>query len=189
MKGLNQQEIIDKCRAGHREALESVVNQYSESLYKCIFSVLRDPREAEDLVQEVYVRFMEKIRGPDRIESIPAWLNRVGKNLAIDRFRQRKRRGMTSLDQVDQDGGATPDELDDLIDRGKLLKAFHLALQSFRPEIRAVLAAYLYGLNIPQISEFLEMKTSEVNNIWTRNRIKLYDLITNQLKGDWRSRR
>jgi RNA polymerase sigma factor (sigma-70 family) len=58
---------------------------------------VRDPMEAEDLLQDVLEELVEAYRLPERLEQASAWLFRVARNRIIDRFRRNKRRLLTDL--------------------------------------------------------------------------------------------
>jgi RNA polymerase sigma factor (sigma-70 family) len=53
---------------------------------------IRDPMEAEDLLQDVLQELVQAYRLPEPIEQVGAWLFRVARNRLIDRFRKNKRR-------------------------------------------------------------------------------------------------
>ena len=58
---------------------------------------IRDPMEAEDLLQDVLEELVEAYRLPEPIEQASAWLFRVARNRIIDRFRRNKRRMLVDL--------------------------------------------------------------------------------------------
>jgi RNA polymerase sigma-70 factor (ECF subfamily) len=69
-------------------ALPSLVETYSALLYRVAYSVLRSPDEAEDVVQDVFVRVMEHERDLPTIREMRVWLVRIAWNLALDRRRR-----------------------------------------------------------------------------------------------------
>jgi RNA polymerase sigma factor (sigma-70 family) len=58
---------------------------------------VRDPMEAEDLLQDVLEELVEAYRLPEPIEQAGAWLFRVARNRIIDRFRKGKRRAPAEI--------------------------------------------------------------------------------------------
>jgi RNA polymerase sigma-70 factor (ECF subfamily) len=67
-------------------SLESLVRQYSRFIFKVAYGVVRDSYEAEDVVQEVFLRVHKK--GTKGVEDVRAWLATMAFRIAIDRIRQ-----------------------------------------------------------------------------------------------------
>src|SRR5471032_762472 len=55
-----------------------------------IRSRVRDPTDADDILQDVFYEFVQAYRLPEPIEQVSAWLFRVARNRIIDRFRKKK---------------------------------------------------------------------------------------------------
>ena len=66
----------------------ALVRDYSGLLYRVALSVLRNAAEAEDVVQDVFLRVLQREGELGRITEIRAWLVRITWNLAIDRLRR-----------------------------------------------------------------------------------------------------
>jgi RNA polymerase sigma factor (sigma-70 family) len=72
---------------------------------------VRDPSDAEDILQDVLQEFVEAYRLPEPIEQISAWLFRVARNRIIDRFR--KKRDRSTIEMIgDSDEAAGEYQLD-----------------------------------------------------------------------------
>src|SRR5271163_3497212 len=68
--------------------LASLVETYSPLLFRVVHSVLRSRAEAEDVVQDVFVRVLEHRRSLPAVRDMRVWLIRIAWNLAIDRRRR-----------------------------------------------------------------------------------------------------
>jgi RNA polymerase sigma-70 factor (ECF subfamily) len=68
--------------------LAALVEAYSSLLFRVAHSVLRSRAEAEDVVQDVFVRVLEHRRSLTAVRDMRVWLVRVAWNLAIDRRRR-----------------------------------------------------------------------------------------------------
>jgi RNA polymerase sigma factor (sigma-70 family) len=64
---------------------------------------VRDPRDAEDILQDVLHELVQAYRLPEPIEQVSAWLFRVARNRIIDRFRKKKEQPLAEI--VDDTGG------------------------------------------------------------------------------------
>lgn len=77
--------------------LEATVSRERSKLGNFIRRHIRDPMDAEDLLQDVLQEFVQVYRLPEPIERVSAWLFRVARNRIIDRFRKTRRRPPTAL--------------------------------------------------------------------------------------------
>jgi RNA polymerase sigma-70 factor, ECF subfamily len=68
--------------------LTVLVRDYSGLLYRVALSLLHNPAEAEDVVQDVFVRVLQRRHKLDRIVDMRPWLVRIAWNLALDRTRR-----------------------------------------------------------------------------------------------------
>jgi len=77
--------------AGDEEAFETVIRTYSRRVYVVAYAILQDQSEAEDIVQDAFLKAHQagnRLREP---EKFPAWLLTVARNGARDRLRRRRR--------------------------------------------------------------------------------------------------
>jgi RNA polymerase sigma-70 factor, ECF subfamily len=77
------------------EALAALVDQYSAILYRVAFSVLRNPTDAEDAVQEAFLRVLRHRDTLGEIRDHRVWLIRIVWNIVLDRKRRAKTRPET----------------------------------------------------------------------------------------------
>ena len=77
------------------EALAALVEQYATTLYRVAFSVLRNPADAEDAVQEAFLRVLRHRDGLDEVRDHRVWLIRIVWNIVLDRKRRAKTRPET----------------------------------------------------------------------------------------------
>jgi len=68
--------------------LAALVETYSALLFRIVHSVLRSRTEAEDVVQDVFVRVVERRRMLGEVRDMRVWLIRIAWNLALDRRRR-----------------------------------------------------------------------------------------------------
>ena len=85
-------ELVEKAREGSHEAFEALVRKFSARAYRVAFRILRDPDQAEDVLQEAFIKAYRGIRQFERRSAFYTWLYRIVVNLALDR-RRRERPG------------------------------------------------------------------------------------------------
>lgn len=78
-------------RAVRREtaAVRAIIQQYNRRLYRVARSILKDDGEAEDALQEAYMRAFSALHGFRGESSLATWLTRIVYNEALDRVRRR----------------------------------------------------------------------------------------------------
>jgi RNA polymerase sigma-70 factor, ECF subfamily len=97
--GMDEADLVRHARAGEREAFRAIMQRGNQRLFRIARGVVRDDAEAEDIVQEAYLRaftHMDSFRGE---ASIFTWLTRIVINEANGRLR--KRRAHVGLDAVE----------------------------------------------------------------------------------------
>ena len=77
------------------QALAALVDQYSGTLYRVAFSVLRNATDAEDAVQEAFVRVLRHRDSLSEVRDQRVWLIRIVWNIVLDRKRRAKTRPET----------------------------------------------------------------------------------------------
>ena len=144
---------------------EALVSQTENRLYRAALSLLGDPQEAEDAVQDAFVRYLE--RAPEELENPGAWLMRVLVNNCKSRLRLAWRRV-----------GPLPDTLPApaMEEREVLEELFALP-----PADRAVLHLYYYeGYTTDEIARITGQRPGTVRTRLSRAREKLRRLLTEE---------
>jgi RNA polymerase sigma-70 factor (ECF subfamily) len=75
--------------------LEGLVSQYAGALYRVAYSVLRNPADAEDAVQEAFLRVLRHRDNLEEVRDRRVWLIRIVWNIVLDRKRRAKTRPET----------------------------------------------------------------------------------------------
>src|SRR5215469_4035154 len=93
--------VHDEARQhANEKALAALVDQFAATLYRVAFSVLRNPTDAEDAVQEAFLRVLRHRDSLDEVRDTRVWLIRIVWNIVLDRKRRAKSRPET--DDVDE---------------------------------------------------------------------------------------
>jgi RNA polymerase sigma-70 factor (ECF subfamily) len=88
--------VVDQARQhAEEEALAALVGQYAGTLYRVAFSVLRNASDAEDAVQEAFLRVLRHRDTLGEIRDHRVWLIRIVWNVVLDRKRRAKTRPET----------------------------------------------------------------------------------------------
>lgn len=85
------QELAGWARRGDREAIVHLVERHSRGLHRYLTGMVGEPALAEDVLQDTWLRVMERLDRYNAKYSFRAWLYAVARNRAIDLLRQRTR--------------------------------------------------------------------------------------------------
>jgi len=94
--------LVNRVRAGDQEAFAEIVSRYREKMFSIALSLLRDRHDAEEIVQDTFIRAHRGIARFRGECSLATWLHRITINLARNRywyFHRRARHATFSLDR------------------------------------------------------------------------------------------
>ena len=98
---MTEKELIKACKKGDREAQELLYRRYSPKLFGLCLRYAASYQEAEDFLQEGFIRIYSKLYKYQPTGSFSAWLHRLMINIALEHIRRnKKRKNQTNLDQV-----------------------------------------------------------------------------------------
>jgi RNA polymerase sigma-70 factor (ECF subfamily) len=93
--------LVDLARRGDEAAVRVIIQRHNRRLFRTARAVLRDDAEAEDAVQEAYMRAFTKLDGFRGESSLATWLTRIALNEALGRLRRKRASGaLTELDRA-----------------------------------------------------------------------------------------
>jgi RNA polymerase sigma-70 factor, ECF subfamily len=87
---LDEAELVERARARDGNAFRAIMQSYNRRLYRIARSILRNDSEAEDAVQEAYVRAFTHLNSFRGDASLATWLSRITMNEALGRLRSRR---------------------------------------------------------------------------------------------------
>lgn len=101
--GPSDAELVDRTRAGDYSGYEELVRRYQRRIYALVYNMTGHKQDAEDMVQEVFVKAYRSLGGFKGDSSFYTWIYRIATNRTINFLKKRKRRiSDVSLDDVDQ---------------------------------------------------------------------------------------
>ena len=84
--------LLQRVQSDGPEAFAAIMRRYNQRLYRLALALVGDPGEAEDVLQESYVKAYQRLSGLVGQSSLGAWLARIVRNTAIDQLRARRAR-------------------------------------------------------------------------------------------------
>ena len=89
--GLSDEDVVTRVLQGQTALFEVLMRRHNERIYRAVRAVLRDDREAEDVMQQAYVNAYAHLRQFDGRAAFATWLTRIAVNEAIARARKQGR--------------------------------------------------------------------------------------------------
>ena len=100
-KALTDKEIVDRVRAGDLALYEVIMRRYNQRLYRVARAILHDDSEAEDVMQDAYVRAYTHLDQFAGRAAFSTWLTRIAVHEALTRLRSRNRHPQVDVTEYD----------------------------------------------------------------------------------------
>jgi RNA polymerase sigma-70 factor (ECF subfamily) len=156
--------MLARARQGDAEAFRSLVEQHSRRAFLLAFRITGSEPDAEDIVQESFLRAYRRLGCFQARANFGTWLHRIVANCAVDVLRARhSRTGRRSWTPLDESGGQTTDLPDPhrLAESGEVRRRVEAALAHLSPLERAAFTLrHAEGHSIAEISRTLGLGTN-----------------------------
>jgi RNA polymerase sigma-70 factor, ECF subfamily len=161
--------------------LVALVETYSALLFRVAHSVLRSRAEAEDVVQDVFVRVMEHRLSLPAVRDMHLWLIRIAWNLALDRRRRIRPEQMDESFAESLVARSVP--ADKALDGARRMKAVLREVERLpKGERHVLLLSALEELSTAEMAEVMRRSESAVRALLFRARARLRERLD---RGGW----
>jgi RNA polymerase sigma-70 factor (ECF subfamily) len=89
--GLSDEDVVDRVLQGQTALFEVIMRRHNERIYRAARAILRDDKEAEDVMQQAYVNAYAHLRQFDKRAKFSTWLTKIAVNEALARARKQGR--------------------------------------------------------------------------------------------------
>ncbi len=164
--------LVEACRRGDRSAQYELYRLYSKTMYNVCYRILNHTAEAEDVLQDAFVKFFQRIHDFRQESTVGAYLKQIVVNEALNRLRQRR------MQLVDVEEGlevafvpaTEPDDWD--------VSEVRTALMKLPDGFRTVLTLHLLeDYSHEEIAELLHISPSTSRSQFMRAKIKLKEIM------------
>ncbi len=172
----DETQLIEQALRGDRAAFTQLVLANQERLFASMLQVTGSPEEAEEVVQDAFIRAFIKLDTFQRNSQFFTWLYRIAFNSALTR--RRRRRNRVSLDQARETSGLEVtdpgDDVDEPMLRDERIAQVRLALGQLTEEHRVILVLReMEDRSYETIAEVLEISIGTVRSRLSRARRQL----------------
>jgi RNA polymerase sigma-70 factor (ECF subfamily) len=156
--------LIRAVLAGDKEAYGVLVERHGESMFRVAFRITESEADAQEIVQEAFLRGYRGLAGFDARADFRTWIYRIAVNCALQVLQKRKAEGGVPItEEYDEehsglqlsDGGAGPERL--LLDR-EIEHRRHAAMEKMTEDERlAFVLRHIEGLSTEEIAATLDV--------------------------------
>lgn len=177
----SDEELIAKFQMGDAHAFDVLVRRYKDQIMNFVFRFLGSREEAEDVVQDTFLRVYRNRHAYQRVAKFSTWIYTIAGNLAKTELRKRKRRRLFSLsnlgyDERDyeiEDSAFDPERDADGIIKGSLIQK---EIEKLPPKFRQViLLRDVQELSYEEISKIIKAPLGTVKSRVNRARLRLQE--------------
>ena len=179
VKKMNTINRMKKQKTQQTEAIyEEVIRRNSDMVYRLAYSLVKTRADADDIFQEVFLRYMQNAPAFQGAEHEKAWFLRVTMNCCKNFWKSPWTRRRVALEREEMEQGGLSCELDD--DSAALVDAVKQLSKKYRIVIHLF---YYEELSIEEIAKLTNAKASTVRTRLTRARRQLRSLLKEELRA------
>ncbi|MCI0495971.1 MAG: sigma-70 family RNA polymerase sigma factor [bacterium] len=175
------EDLIERFQDGDLYAFDLIVKRYKNQLMNFVYRFLGNSEEAEDLVQETFLRVYRNRRAYQKVAKFSTWIYTIAGNLAKTELRKRKRRKFFSISDLgynekdyDISDEAYNPEKD--VDSRMKEEIIHREINLLSPKFRQViLLRDVQQLSYEEISQIVKIPLGTVKSRVNRGRLKLQE--------------
>lgn len=185
--GKAEEISLEALKAGSRSEFARLVERYSGQVYRLALKILNDPQDAEDVLQETFIKALRGLSSFEGRSSLSTWLYRIAVNEALMAVRKRKP-DVVQMDaeKDDGEGQSEPVEIVDwcCLPEGELMSTesrqfLDQAVQQLTPALRTVFVLRdVEGLSVKETAETLGITEVTVKTRLLRARLKLREALS-----------
>ncbi|MGE5204136.1 MAG: RNA polymerase sigma factor [Chlamydiota bacterium] len=178
--------LVNAARAGDVQAFGELVKRYDRQVFRVVRHLTGNLQDAEDVVQEAFVKAFCNIRNFEGRSAFSTWLIRIAVNEALGRIRHQKKFPVAPLELTTGDDeavfelqiaspAATPEEQ---CSEGELRRALARAVHRLRPRLRAVFVLRdVQGMSAQEAAEILGITVGTVKARLFRARQRMRQML------------
>jgi len=166
LEGWTDEQVVERILAGDAALYEIILRRYNQRLYRVARAIVRDDNEAEDVMQDAYVRAYENLHQFEGRSAFAAWLTRIAVNEALARVRLRKR--FDQLEEVSENGEISLDPATNAPDSEQTTSQAELG-RILEESVLGLPEQYRTVLMLRDVEELSTTETAEVLSLTEEN--------------------
>ncbi|WP_299437804.1 sigma-70 family RNA polymerase sigma factor [uncultured Aquimarina sp.] len=176
-----QSELIEQCRINDRKAQMKLYNKYCDGMYYVALRFLKDPFEAEEAMQESFIKAFMKLHQFTGDVTFGAWLKRIVINKSIDMLKAKKMNMVAINEQV---MGTVEEQNDWSVSDSTTVEEVKSAIERLPEKYKyAVMLFLIEGYDHKEISEILDITPVASRTLVHRGKKQLQDQLKHLRDG------
>lgn len=172
----DEQRWIQQVLAGDKQAYAHIINKYKNQLYATILRMTKNPQDAQDLVQDAFIKVYRSLDKYDANGSFSGWLYRVAINNCMDEFRK-KRYSMTQI-EIDEERVVEPNHPELVFLKKEKSRQLERLIATLPEDERLIiLLRYVNEISYEEIGEVMDVPLSTVRNKLHRAKKKMRETV------------
>ncbi len=166
---LRDKELVQQAKFGDKDALSQIVKQYYNDVYLFLYRRLGDSYSAEDITQEVFLKFTQSLQQYKEKDKLKSYLLSIAINCSNDYYRKSKREVLS--DEVEMSGETLNVDSD-------IRDCIKSALMKLPEEQRnVIILRYYHDMKIKEISHVINCSQSTVKSRLYRGEKQLKEIL------------
>jgi RNA polymerase sigma-70 factor, ECF subfamily len=188
--GTSDAELVRRARGRDEAAIRLILQANNRRLYRIARGILRDESEAEDVVQETYVRAFTQLDDFRGDSSLATWLARIAMNEALGRLRRRRPGvewsslppGALEAQVIQFPHSAASEDPEKSMAQRQIQHVVEHAIDEFPDAFRIVfITRVIEGMNVEETADILGVKPETVKTRLHRARTMLRDNVEKKI--------
>lgn len=186
----SDEELIERFQKGDREAFEKIVERYKDQLLNFAYRFLGSRQEAEDVVQDTFLRVYRNRKAYRRVARFSTWIYTIAGNLAKTELRKRKRRKLFSIsdlgfEEKDYEISDLSHNPEDDVEGTLKEEIIQREIEKLPPKFREVIILRdVQGLSYEEIALILKIPIGTVKSRVNRARLRLQKRLKHLLETE-----
>lgn len=189
---LDDTDLVRAAQRGDRRAFAQLVEKYEARVYNLARKMMRDPQDAEDVLQETFISVFRHLNDFQGDSTFSTWLYRIATNAALMKLRARKPPSLSLDEPVESnsdevlpreivDWNITPEEA---VLNSEIRAQMDAAVAALPEPLRAVFVLRdIEGLSVQETAEVLGISVPNVKTRLHRARLMLREELSAYFKG------
>ena len=170
--------LVEKAKQGDRQAFRQIVENTQGMVYQVAYRFLRQQHEAEDAVQEVYVKLWKNLPGYNPRAKLSTWLYRIVSNYCLDVLKSKSYKKRNQSYDLEKFQLNDPIQADHQLNQHEMSELILKAADQLTPVQKAVfILRDLEGLSVEDVCDNLSMKADSIKSNLYHARKKMFVLL------------
>ncbi len=171
-------ELVRRAQADDDRAFGELVSRYESKVFSLALKMLRNPEDAEDVLQDTFLRAYRGIKSFQGASTFSTWIYRITANSALMRLRKKQLPIVSIEDQEEKETPVnvvdwTPGPVEQLLS-SELRQVMGEAIEALPPEFRQVfILRDVEELSNAEVAEILDLSVAAVKSRLHRARLKV----------------